>query len=366
MRARSEGLSRREFLVRAGVLGAGVAVAPLLAACTRETNQLVFQNWTDYIDPAVLSDFTAQTGTQVSYQTYASNDELAERLLLAASARRRGRSSSTFDLIVPSENFVRQFLEQDLLQPIDASRTLSNIGNLDPAFRAEGFDANNTYTIPWATGTTGIGYDATVLDTPPDWSVFLDPTYRGKMTLLDEIRDAYGAALFSLGLDPNTTAPADVDAATDQLIKMKGVIKGFDSATYIDGLASGELIVAHAYSGDLLQAKERNSGLAFVLPEAGALRWVDSLAVPVDAPDKDNALAFMDYYLEAEVSAKNANHIQYDTANQAAVPMLDPTVRDNPVIFPPGDVLSRLSFTVALGSDGEKLYADGWKRVQDA
>lgn len=358
--------SRRQFLARTGAAGAAFALAPILAACTQESNQLAFQNWTDYIAPSVLQDFTSQTGIIVSYQTYVSNDELAKRLLLASAPRRGGRTGTTFDLIVPSENFVRQFLELDLLQPIDADTSLSNIGNLAPQFRDEGFDPGNQYTIPWATGTTGIGYDTTAFNAPPDWSVFLDEQYQGKMTLLDEIRDAYGAALFSLGLDANTTSSSEIDQGTEQLIKMKAVIKAFDSATYMDGLANGDLVAAHAYSGDLLQAKAENPKLDFVLPEAGALRWVDSLAVPKDAPDKDNALTFMDFYLEAEVSAKNANVIQYDTGNQAATPFLDPAVKDNPVIFPPADVLDRLSFTAALGPDAEKLYAEGWARVQDA
>lgn len=358
--------SRRQFLARTGAAGAAFALAPILAACTKESKQLAFQNWTDYIAPSVLADFTSQTGIVVSYQTYVSNDELAKRLLLASAPRRGGRTGTTFDLIVPSENFVRQFLELDLLQPIDADTSLSNIGNLAPAFREEGFDAGNQYTIPWATGTTGIGYDTTVFDKPPDWTVFLDTAYQGKMTVLDEIRDAYGASLFSLGLDPNTTSASEIDAGTDQLIKMKAVIQGFDSSTYIDGLANGHLVAAHAYSGDLLQAKARNPKLEFVLPEAGALRWVDSLAVPKDAPDKDNALTFMNFYLQGEISAKNANVIQYDTGNQAATQFLDPEVKDNPVIFPPADVLDRLSFTAALGADTEKLYAEGWQRVQDA
>lgn len=359
------GLTRRAFLARAGLAGAAFAAGPVLAACSKDTNQLVFQNWTDYIDPAILTAFRSQTGISVSYQTYVSNDELARRLVLASAPRRGGRGGTSFDLIVPSENFVRQFVEQGRLQEIDAG-ALSNIGNLQPAFRHEGFDEGNRYTIPWATGTTGIGYDTSVFDRPPDYSVFLDERYQGKMTMLDEERDAYGAALFSLGKDPNTTVPSEIDAATDQLIKMKGVIKAFDSSGYIDGLANGSLVAAHAYSGDLLQAKARNPKLDFVLPEAGALRWVDSLAVPVDAASEDNAKTFMDFYLQAEISAQNSNFIKYDTANQAAVPMLDPAVKDDPVIFPPPDVLDRLSFTVDLGPDIEKLYADGWKRVQGA
>ena len=365
MRTTTRRLSRRQFLAHAGAAGAVLAFAPVLDACSSSSKELTFQNWTNYIGPDLLSNFSSKTGIGVSYETYVSNDQLATRLALANAARRRGRQVHTFDLIVPSDNFVRQFLEQGLLQPIDGSKNLSNIGNLAPEFRDEGFDPGNRYTIPWATGTTGIGYDTGVFSTPPDYSVFLDRRYKGKMTMLDEERDAYGAALFSLGKDPNTTSAADIDAATNQLIEMKAIIKGFDSANYIDELASGELVAAHAYNGDLLQAKEQNPKLDFVLPAAGALRWVDSLAVPADAPDLDNALVFMNYYLEAEVSAKNSDFIQYNTANQAALADLDPSVRNNPVIFPPADELARLQFTVDLGGD-ERLYSEGWKKVMKA
>jgi len=354
-------LSRRSFLQTAGVAGAALLAAPLLEACSRGQQQLLFQNWTDYIDPSILVTFQQQEGITASYQTYVSNDELQRRLVSATAGRRRGRTGVTFDLMVPSENFVRRFHELGLLEPVNAG-TLSNIGNLDPAFRTQGFDPGNTYTIPWATGTTGIGYDRTVVKEPPDWTVFGDDRYKGRMTVLDEERDAFGAALLSLGLDPNTTSQQEIDAARDQLLKWKGVIKGFDS-DYQSALADGTIVLAHAYSGDVLQAKATNPDLEFVLPKQGGLRWVDSLAVPVDASHLDSARTFMNFYLQPEISAANANAIRYDTANKAAVPLLDPDVRNDPVIFPPPDVLARLSFTADLGPDIEALYAKAWAQV---
>ena len=367
--AKASGLSRREFLRRAGIAGAALAMAPILEACSQKSletsGQLLFANWTNYVDPAIFAKLKSQEGLVVAYQTYVSNDELFSKLLLADSARRRGRMVHSFDLMVPSDNFIKRYLSLGMLEQVDASTKLKNIGNLQPEFRHEDFDPGNKYTIPWATGTTGIGYDTTVFTTPPDWTVFLDTKYQGKMTMLDEIRDAFSAALLSLGKDPNTTSSADVTAAQEQLIKMKTIIKSFDSTDYIDGLAGGQLVAAQAYSGDLLQAKEKNPKLDFVLPAAGAMRWVDSLAVPHYAPHPDNALKFMDFYLQPEIAAQVSNFIQYDTANAAAVPKLDPAVSGNPVIFPPADVVARLHFTADLGAD-EKLYTDAWKKVQSA
>ncbi len=311
-------VSRRQILRGGAAAGAALWLAPLLASCSNPNDsRLVFLNWQDYIDPTILPDFTDQSGLDVTYETYASNDELSRRLKLADVGRRRGREGTSFDLIVPSDNLLRQLRTLDLLLELDTG-IVQNVKNLDAAFRKEPFDPGNRFSVPWATGTTGIGYDATVFSSPPDWSVFLDDTYAGKMTILDEMRDAFGLALFLAGEDPNTRDPATINAAADQLIAMKAIISGFDSATYLDRLATGDIVCAHAYSTDVLQAKERNPNLAYVLPQQGGLRWIDSLCIPDGSPNPDGANRFINFYLEPEVSASNAVASKVDTGNAAA------------------------------------------------
>jgi spermidine/putrescine transport system substrate-binding protein len=357
-------VSRREILRGGALLGVAVGLAPVLAACTdtADVKRLAFLNWTDYIAPNTLKNFTRATGIDVTYETYTSNDELRKRLEQAGRVRRGGRTGDTFDLIVPSDNFVQEFRNDDLIQKLDLSQ-IKHLNNLAPEFRHEGFDPGNTNTVPWATGTTGIAYNRDEFDEPPGYDVFLDAKVKNKATILDEMRDAYAVALFSLGKNPNTNSKADIDAATDRLLDMKKVITGFESGDYWKQLAAGDTVVAQAYSSDFQLARERNKKLAFTFPAAGALRWVDNLAIPTDAPHKSAAEQFISYYLRPEVAAGVSRAVQVDTGNAAARDLLPASLLNDPVVFPPQEVLDRLVFTEYLGDD-EGLYSAGWDRVR--
>jgi len=358
-------ITRRKLLELGALGGAALWLSPLLGGCAKPSdNRLVFLNWQDYIDPTILADFTAESGLQVAYETYASNDELAERLTLADVARRRGRKGTSFDLIVPSEYLLERLRTLGVLRLLDRE-IVTSLDNLAAAFRSEPFDPGNRFSVPWATGTTGIGYDTTVFDAPPGWDVFLDKAHAAKMTMLDELRDSMGAALFALGDDPNTRDPGRIDAAADWLIEAKTVIRGFDSATYLDLLAAGELVCAHGYSSDVQLARKRNPDLGFTIPQTGGFRWIDSLCIPESAPNPEGANRFIEYYLTPEVSALNAVACQVDTGNQAARQFIPADVLDNPAIFPPQDVLDRLRFIEDLG-ETEKLYEKAWARVKDS
>lgn len=355
---------RRRVLRGAGVIGLGLLVAGPMSACgdPRDFDRLTFLNWQDYIDPGLLEDFGTETGIVVTYETYASNDDLARRLEAAQRPRVGGRTGTSFDLIVPSDNFVTAFREAELIRELDLDR-LENLDNLDAVFR-ETSDPNRVYGVPWATGTTGLGYDRTTFDTPPTYDVFLDAAHEGRMSILDEERDALGMSLLSLGEDPNTTDGAAIDAAADRLIEMKANAL-LDSETYLERLASGDLVVVQGYSSDVLQAREENADIAYVIPAAGGLRWVDSMTIPTGAPRPEGAYTFMDFYLEPEVSARNSEYVKVDTGNAAALEFLPDSIRDDTVIFPPEDVLESLHFTRDVG-EASVLYDEAWARVQEA
>ena len=197
---------------------------------------------------------------------------------------------------------------------------------------------------------------------PPTWDVFLDAAYAGRMSLLDEKREAFAAAQFGLGIDPNSVDAADIAAAAERLTAIAANAE-FDAATYLDRLAEGELVGAQAFSTDVLQAQALNPDLAFVVPDAGGTRWVDLLCVPDDAPNADGANEFIAFYLDAKIAAQNAVTIRAETGNAAAREFLPADVANDPVISPTADVAARLVELRDLGDD-EAAYNEAWDRIR--
>jgi putrescine transport system substrate-binding protein len=362
--------SRRSFLGTMAFAGA----AGLLAACGSDSDSgspapgatsapnnsgakaLNFYNWTDYVDPdKTIQEFESRTGIKVTYDNYTSNDELVAKL---------SAGGAGYDLIVPTDSTMVQLRNGELLQEIDHAN-VPNLKNLDERFQNPEYDPDNKYSVPWQWGTTGIGYDPTKVDGEvTDWDAFNLASVRGKSSILDEGRDAMGMALFALGLDPNTTNDDDLDQAQQYLIELKAKIQKITSE-YKQPLTSGELLLAHAYSGDVFQAQVDNENLEYVIPASGAFSWVDVMAIPQGAPHKENAEAFMNYILEPEVGAALTNYVQYGSPNKAAEQFIDEEVTSNPLIYPPADVLARLPFQKDLGED-ELKYGDRWTTVKNS
>lgn len=364
-----------------------VAAVVLLAACqsSEQSNESItpavqqsvlhVYNWTDYVAPDTIPEFERRTGIKVVYETYTENEALDEKL-------RAGNSG--FDLVFPSlRPFAQQHLQAKLYAPLNRRR-LPNLRNIDPEFMVSlsEVDVNNSRLVPYLWGTTGIGVNLkavqerlgedTALDT---WRLIFDPAVAAKLagcgiSVLDTDLESLSAALIYRNRNPNS-AEGDEQALLEATFSaVRKYITSFDSADYIDKLASGEICVAMGYSGDIAQAAARAEELGngidvkYVIPREGALRWMDVMAIPKDAPHKTNAHAFINYLLEPEVIAKITNTVAYANPNLSANALVSPEIASDPGIYPPDSVRSRLFDPKQLPEDAQAMRSELWLRIR--
>jgi putrescine transport system substrate-binding protein len=340
---------------------AATAVAALglsLAACgpvkPPHPTELNVYNWSDYIDPALLKQFTAETGIKVRYDTFDSNEVLETKVL---------QGNTGYDIVVPSNHNVPRYIAARAIQSLDKSR-LPGLANLSPEVlaRMASFDPGGRFAVPYMQGTIGLGYnaDAVAKRLPgvkvDSWAVVFDPANMARLKdcgvyFLDASEDMYAVALNYLGKDPNSRDPRDYDAATELLLKVRPYVRKFHSSEYIDALANGDICLAIGYSGDVLQAKARAAEakngvkLAYALPKEGSQVWYDLFTIPVDAQSPAAAYAFLNFMLRPEVIARASNYTRYANANAAATRLVDAAVRDDPAAYPPPEVAKRLFVT---------------------
>jgi putrescine transport system substrate-binding protein len=356
--------------VRALAIGLALAVA----ACSRgpPAAELRIYNWSDYIDPALLEQFTQETGIRVVYDTFDSNEVLETKVL---------QGGTGYDLVVPSNHNLPRYIQAGALQPLAKAR-LPGLDRLSPQLMAHlaPFDPGAKYAVPYMQGTIGVGYnvDAVARRLPgvavDSWAVVLEPANLARLRdcgvyFLDASEDMYAVALNYLRRDPNSTAPADYAAATALLLKARPYVRKFHSSAYIEALANGDACVAIGYSGDVLQAKTRaeeaRNGvrIAYAVPKEGSQIWFDVFAIPKDAPNPQAAHRFLAFMLRPEVIAKASNSTRYANANAAATPLVDAAIRNDPNVYPSPELSERLFVTTAKDPALLREVNRQWTRV---
>ncbi|HTK57258.1 MAG TPA: spermidine/putrescine ABC transporter substrate-binding protein [Gemmatimonadales bacterium] len=364
-------LSRRALLHR--LLAAGLSlptVALLLDACSPRAalvddpdaelgpieSTLNIYNWSDYVAAETLEGFEREFGVRISYDTYESNEEMIAKMVAGGDG---------YDLIVPTSYLWPALRDLGLIQRLKR-RYLTGLGNIAREFAATANDPTGELAVPYAWGMTGIAYRSDKVQAPPDsWGVFHDTALRGRMTMMDEAREVFGAFLRYRGHSLNSTDPALLAAAKADTLLAKPNLKAFLSGTVKAQLVAGDVHLAQTWNGEALQARaeqERNGEgtIEFVLPKEGALIWLDGMAVPARARHPRAAHEFINYCLRPEVAAQNAAAHQYGVPNGAAQRLIT-----HPVPWPSAEELTRLEYFKDLGR--EMLAWDrAWTEVKAA
>jgi len=340
-------ISRRSF-----ILGTATACGALLAGCNSsrehsDPRQLNVYSWADYIHPDTVPEFEHRFGINVVYDTFSSNEALLAKMQAGATA---------YDIIVPSSYMVAQLRKLNVLAPIDHSR-LPLLKNIMPRFQSPAYDPRLGYCVPYTWGTSGIGFNSSAFaskrDWPTDWDSFWDKKLAGRMTLLDDPREAMGMALKRRGHSYNTHNTAAIQTAANDLIAQKPYIMCYTSDQDIIQLAAGDSLLAQAYSGDVYQAARSNPSIRYIIPRSGASLWVDNMCIPSTAPHIDNAYKWLNFILEPKIAAANARFTRYATPNQLAFDLVGDDLRTDANLYPSEQLLSKCD---ELGDVGKLIF----------
>ncbi|MBC8334564.1 MAG: spermidine/putrescine ABC transporter substrate-binding protein [Anaerolineales bacterium] len=318
-----------------------------------ESTVLNIYNWEDYMDDTILAAFEEEYGITINYTTYTSNEELIDVLMAGP---------VDYDLVVPSDYAVEFLRGESMFGSLDKTN-IPNFANIAPTFINPSYDPGNRYCIPYQWGTTGIGYNIKATGKElTSWADVFDPAYAGRVSFIEEPREAFAAILLLLGHSPNSTNQIELDEATAFLKSNADHIATYAPDTGQDLLDAGEVDIAHEYNGDIFQIMAENPDIRYMIPSEGAMIWSDNLCLLASAPNKENAEKFMNYLLDAEVGAALSNYLRYASPNQAALPFLNEEDRNHPGLYPPEEVLARMFFFANIGS-ASQLYDDAWSEV---
>ncbi|WP_442754215.1 polyamine ABC transporter substrate-binding protein [Methylocystis sp. JAN1] len=343
---------------------AAFVIAALACAPVRATERVVnIFNWSDYIDPGVLEDFTRETGVKVVYDTYDSNEMLESRLLAGATG---------YDIVVPSATFLQRQIKAGVLQPIDRKR-LANAGNIWTEIdgRLSRYDPGSAHAVNYMWYTTGVAYNVAKINERlgrpiTSWDQVLKPENLKKLAdcgvyVLDSPEDIFAITLNYLKLDPNSKSEADLKRAAEHLAGLRRYIKKFHSSEYINALANGDICLAIGWAGDSLQARNRarEAGseveIAYAIPTEGTLMSMDNLAIPIDAPHVAEAYLFIDYLLRPDVAARNTKATNFANGVGPSRALTDKSIADDPSVYPSETTMRRL-FTVTTPNQPEQKF----------
>ncbi|WP_295314665.1 polyamine ABC transporter substrate-binding protein [Roseobacter sp.] len=345
-----------------------------LAATGAVAEEVRVYNWSDYIDEALLEKFEAETGIDLIYDVFDSNEVLETKMLAGGSG---------YDVVVPSGTFLQRQIAAGAFQKLDPSK-LPNLENMWDTVeaRTRQYDPGNAYSINYMWGTTGIGANLGKVqellgaDAPVgSLSLIFEPSSMEKLAecgvhFLDAPTEMIPAALKYIGEDPDSHDPDVIAKAEEVLMAVRPYVQKFHSSEYINALANGDICVAFGWSGDILQARDRaaeaDNGVEIVYnaPSEGALMWFDQMAIPTDAPNPDAAHVFLNFIMDAQNMADASNYVYYANGNEASKPLLAEDVIGDPAIYPDEATLENLYTTTPYPAKVQRVVTRLWTRIK--
>ncbi len=347
---------------KANSIASILLIAILLASCVTSRpstpTELVFYNWKEYMPQSVLDSFSAEYGIKVTYLTYGSMEEAVAQI----------RAGQTFDVVVMENSNIKPLADEGLLATIDF-QNVPNFKNISSNFRDLTFDPGNLHSIPLDYGTTALLVRSDLIGMEiTHWNDLWNPHLGGKIAARPMAYELIGISLLSLGYSLNSENPQELEAALQRLIELKPSLILIDDTTdkAVEVLLRGEAAIMIGWGNDALKAEQENGDVRFTLPEEGAILWGQSFVIPANSQHKEAAELFLNFLLRPEISVEIINYNHYAIANEAAYSLLAPEIFNNPIVFPPAEVILKSDWYQPLTANGKRLYDDIWQRFLNA
>ncbi len=320
--------------------------------------EVIVYNWGEYIDPEVLTMFEEETGIQVVYDEFETNEIMYPKVEAGA---------SKYDVICPSDYMIEKMIQNGLLAEINFDH-IPNVKNIGETYleQSKGFDPENKYSIPYCWGTVGILYNKTMVSAPiTSWDALWDEQYKDNILMQDSVRDAFMVALKELGYSGNSVDENELEDAKDLLIKQKPLVQAYVIDQVRDKMIGAEAAIGVIYSGEAIYTQRENPDLEYVIPEEGTNVWIDSWVIPKNAPNKENAEKFINFLCREDIALKNFEYITYSTPNVAAQALIeDEDIKNSLIAFPDLTQYDNLETFSYLGEEADALYNELWKEVK--
>ena len=337
--------------------------AALLSGCgsaNKYPNGKVYvYNWGEYIDPETLDMFEKETGIQVIYDEFDTNETMYPKVEAGA---------SNYDVVCPSDYMIQKMIDNDLLQELNWDNIPNAKANIGAQYyeQSEAFDPGNRYAVPYCWGTVGILYNKTMVDEPvTSWSILWDEKYADSILMQDSVRDLFMVGLKSLGYSMNSTDENELNEAKDLLIQQKPLVQAYVIDQVRDKMIGNEAALGVIYSGEAIFTQRENPDLEYVIPKEGTNVWIDSWVIPKNAENVENAEKFIDFMCRGDIALLNFDYITYSTPNTAAQALIeDEDIRNSKIAFPDLSQYDGLETFSYLGDDADALYNDLWKEIK--